>query len=101
MVGGCAGVGMVMTTALCAITSELSVAPGVDDVIIMSFVMSEPSVAVEAHWLPSCSNQVWLWRPMMTTALSSIMSEPSVAVEADDDNSAVFHHVRTKCSCRD
>ena len=47
--GGCAGVGMVMTTALCAIMSELSVAPAVDDVIIMSFVMSEPSVAVEAH----------------------------------------------------
>lgn len=47
--GGSAGVGMVMTTALCAIMSELSVAPAVDDVIIMSFVMSEPSVAVEAH----------------------------------------------------
>lgn len=49
MVGGCAGVGMVMTTALCAIMSELSVVPRVDDVIIMSFVMSESSVAVEAH----------------------------------------------------
>lgn len=93
MVGGCAGVGMVMTTALCAITSELSVAPGVDDVIIMSFVMSEPRVAVEAHWLPSCPNQVWLWRPMMTTALSSIMSEPSVAVETDDCNIPFFHHL--------